>query len=179
MAQPPVSQTGSVQPHSTTAKVMHWGFGLLFVYALTKQLDDLEELEDFGLLQYEMVFAAVFLLLLLARFVYMQLTRPTALPASAPRRFRRLARAVHLSMYAGLALTALTGLAIGGLYWNGTRHSSTMDLLLVVHEIVIQLSLGLVVGHAVAALYHRRQRDGLWDSMVPFWKESTGPNSSD
>lgn len=179
MSQISAPDTDSVRPHSTVAKAVHWGFGALFVYALAKQLDDVEDLEDLGLLQYEMVFAAVFLLLLLARFVYMQRTGPTALPPSTPRRSMRLARSVHLAMYAGLALTAGTGLVIGGLYWNGTKHGTGMDILLVLHEIAIQLSLVLVVGHAVAALYHRRQRDGLWDSMVPFWKEPAAQDIND
>ena len=52
---------------------------------LAKQLDDVEELEDFGLLQNEMIFASVFLIVLLARFAYMRATRPTALPSSRTR----------------------------------------------------------------------------------------------
>lgn len=68
----------AVSPHSFTAKVIHWGFIGVFAYALSKQLDELEELEDFSLLHYEMAFAAVFLGLLIARFVFMHPTRPTA-----------------------------------------------------------------------------------------------------
>ena len=40
-----------ITPHSRTAKILHWGFILVFAYGLAKQLDDVEELEDFGLLQ--------------------------------------------------------------------------------------------------------------------------------
>ena len=50
-----------ITPHSRTAKILHWGFILVFAYGLAKQLDDVEELEDFGLLQNEMIFARSFL----------------------------------------------------------------------------------------------------------------------
>ena len=47
-----------VSPHSFAAKAMHWGFIGVFVFAVTKQLDEVVELEDFSLLQYEMAFAS-------------------------------------------------------------------------------------------------------------------------
>ena len=56
-----------VQPHSLAAKSLPWGFIVVFLYALSKQLDEVEELEAPGLLQYEMAFAVVFLLLVGAR----------------------------------------------------------------------------------------------------------------
>ena len=80
--------------------VMHWGFLAFFLYALSKQLDEVEELEDSDLLNSEMVFATVFLIVVVGRFLYMQFTRPTALPIETPPKQRLLARAVHLGMYA-------------------------------------------------------------------------------
>ena len=144
----------------------------MFVYALFKQLDEVEELEDLSLLHYEMVFASFFLILLLARFVYMQRTRPTVLPTDAPQTTRLSARAVHLAMYCSLALVAITGLGIGGLYWNGTKAGTAMETLLLVHEICVISSYWLIAGHVAAALYHRSKKDGIWDAMVPVWKES-------
>ena len=35
--------------HSLAAKSFHWGFIVLFVFALSKQIDELEELEDAAL----------------------------------------------------------------------------------------------------------------------------------
>ncbi|HJP26981.1 MAG TPA: hypothetical protein QF550_06610, partial [Arenicellales bacterium] len=53
---------------SSIAKFMHWGFVLLFIYGLLKQhYDDLNQLEDNALLQFEVIFATVFVLLLLIR----------------------------------------------------------------------------------------------------------------
>lgn len=160
-----------VRPHSRVAKILHWGFIGVFLFALTKQLDEVEELEDFGLLQYEMIFASIFLVILVARFVFMQMTGPSAMPERTPVRQRWLARTVHLGMYAGLALIPLSGLWIGGLYGTGIKHGFWMDAALLVHEIAVNTTYTLIVLHIAAAVLHRRQGDGIWNSMVPIWKE--------
>ena len=100
------------QNYSTTSKLFHWGFIGVFAYAITKQIDELDELEDFSLLQNEMIFASVFLALLFARFLYMRLTRPTVLPSDTPRIEMLMAQSVHLGMYTSLAMIAVTGLVI-------------------------------------------------------------------
>ena len=163
--------TEPAQPHGRAAKIFHWGFLGLFIFALTKQLDEVEELEDFALLQYELVFASIFLAVLALRFFYMQLTRPTALSESTPTNTKRLARAVHLAMYAAIASIALSGLWIGGLYWNGIKSGTWMDAALIWHEIAVISTYWLIAGHVGAAIYHRRQADGIWNAMVPFWRE--------
>ena len=155
-------------PHSLTARVFHWGFIGVFAYALTKQLDEVEELEDLSLLQSEMVFASIFLILLIARFLYMRSTRPTALPVDTPRLEKLLARAGHLAMYASLSLIPVTGLVIGGLYWSGIKSGGAMDIALLLHEIAVNTSYFLIAGHVAAAIYHRRKRDGIWSAMVNF-----------
>ena len=160
-----------VQPHSLAAKSLHWGFIVVFLYALSKQLDEVEELEAPGLLQYEMAFAVVFLLLVGARFAFMGSSRPTALPDGTPKRERLLARACHLGMYVSLALIPMSGLCIGGLYWSGVKQGAAMDASLLVHEIAVNTLYTLIVIHVAAALYHRYQGDGVWDAMVPVWRE--------
>lgn len=172
IAASPTTAARVVVPHSPMAKIMHWGFALFFVYALTKQLDAVEQLEDVALLRYEMVFAALLLALLLARFIFMRTTRPTALPQATPARTKRWANVVHLAMYASVALIALSGLGIGGLYWSGIKTGPAMHSALVVHEIAVHASYILIMGHVAAAAWHRRQGDGIWNAMVPLWKES-------
>jgi len=157
--------------HSLAAKTFHWGFILLFVYALTKQLDELEELEDAALLQFEMVFASIFLSVVVVRFLFMRFTQPSVLPADAPMNVRRLAALGHLGMYAGIAGIAASGLAIGTLYGAGTKSGFAIEAFLLMHEICVNGTYTLIVLHIAAALYHRRLRDGIWDAMVPFWKE--------
>ena len=165
-----LAANSTVRPHSRTAKVMHWGFIGIFIYALTKQLDEVEELEDFALLQYEMVFATVFLLLLGVRFIYMRFTRPTALPADTPRAVSLAAKCCHIGMYLSLSLIAITGLVIGSLYGSGTKSGAAMEVTLVLHEIAVNSSFILIAIHICAAIYHRRKSDGIWNSMVPVLK---------
>ena len=142
---PSVEQTEAQQQtigsHSPIAVVLHWGFIGVFAYALTKQIDELDELEDFSLLQNEMIFAAVFLALLFARFLYMRLTRPTVLPSDTPRMEMLMAQSVHLGMYASLAMIAVTGLVIGGMYWSGIKDGTGMHVALVAHEFFVQSKL--------------------------------------
>lgn len=158
--------------HGPVARWLHWGFILLFVYGLSKQLDELEELEAPGLLEQEMLFAGVFLLVVIARFLYMRFTVPSVVPSDAPLYQRRLASAVHLGMYAGLVAIPASGLWIGALYGDGVREGAMMEAALLLHEIAVNGTYTLSVGHVAAALYHRRLRDGIWDAMVPFWRES-------
>ena len=42
-----------------------------------------------------------------------------------------------------------------------------MDIALIVHEIAVHGSYLLIAGHVSAALWHRNQRDGIWNAMVP------------
>lgn len=163
-----------VGSHTMTAKIIHWGFLGVFIYAISKQVDEVEELENFALLQEEMIFAIVFLLLLLARFIYMHSTVPTLLPSDTPRRIMLLAQTVHLGMYVSLAMIAVSGLMIGGLYWSGIKEGTLMASVLILHEIVFWTSINLIGLHVAGAIYHRRQRDGVWNAMVPGRAEEVG-----
>ncbi|EET47161.1 cytochrome b [Thalassobium sp. R2A62] len=158
--------------HGLIARVFHWGFIVVFVYALLKQLDAIEQLQDPDLLRFEMVFAMGFLALLAVRFTYMRITMPTALPASTSPRLKVLARAGHLAMYLSLATMAISGLAIGAIYSSGSPEGAGMRIAMFFHEnaiLVAYLSIGL---HIAAAVFHRLKGDGIWSSMVPIWKET-------
>ena len=51
--------------HTLLGKVLH-GFVLLYAYGIVKQIDDLEQLNDAALLVFEVVFASVSLILVVA-----------------------------------------------------------------------------------------------------------------
>lgn len=101
------------------------------------------------------------LVLLIARFSYMRLTKPTVLAESAPRRIRIASQAVHLGMYLCLAMIPITGLGIGGLYWDCVRSGSLMEGLLLAHEIFVNTGFLLIFAHVAAAFYLRRLGDGV------------------
>ena len=158
---------------SSIAKFMHWGFVLLFIYGLLKQIDELNQLEDKALLQFEIIFATVFVLLLLIRFIYMKTTQKSSLPDSTPKSQLLAARVVHYGMYACLALIPLTGLLIGLLFWLGFEDGFLINTVVEVHEFSVSVIYWLIGLHILAAIFHRLKNDGVWSSMVPFLKEKS------
>ena len=157
--------------YSFIAKFWHWGFVLLFIYGVAKQVDEIEQLEDKFFFQFEIVFALLFLLLLVIRFVYMSKTQETSLPDDTSKIQKIAARIVHLGMYTTLAGTAITGLLIGLFYWLGFKEGFFIDFLTAIHSLIVNALYWLIAIHIVAAVYHRLKKDGVWSSMVPFLKE--------
>ena len=158
---------------SSIAKFMHWGFVLLFIYGVLKQIEELNQLEDKALLQFEVIFATVFVLLLLIRFIYMKTTQKSSLPESTPKSQLLAARVVHYGMYACLALIPLTGLLIGLLFWLGFEDGFLINTVVEVHEFSVSVIYWLIGLHILAATFHRLKNDGVWSSMVPFLKEKS------
>jgi len=157
--------------YSFFAKFWHWGFVLLFVYGVAKQVDDIKQLEDKFFFQFEIIFALLFLFLLVIRFVYMNKTQETSLPDDTSKFQKIAARSVHLGMYITLAGTALTGLLIGLFYWLDFKDGLLIDLLTSIHSFIVNALYCLIGIHIIAAVYHRLKKDGVWSSMVPFFRE--------
>ena len=156
--------------YSFFAKFWHWGFVLLFIYGVTKQVNEIEQLEDKLFFQFEIIFAVIFLFLLAIRFVYMSKTQETSLPDDTSKIQKIAARTVHLGMYSTLAGTAITLFLIGLFYWLGFKDGLLIDLLTAIHSFVVNALYWLIGIHIVAAVYHRIKKDGVWSSMVPFLK---------
>ena len=157
--------------YSFVAKFFHWGFILLFGYGIFKQIDELEQLADVSLLRFEMTFAAVFLLLLAIRFIYMKKTQTSSLPDTTSQTQKYAAKIVHYGMYLCLASIAVSGISIGFLYWLGFNGGIIIEGVINVHEFSFTAIYFLIFIHVCAAIYHRFLQDGVWNSMVPFWKE--------
>ena len=160
-----------VRSYSLLAKSMHWAFIVIFAYAVINQVDEVEELENFTLLMKEVLFAILFLTLLLYRFIYMRSVKAAMPQLDMPKNVILLARIVHLGMYVSLALIAITGLIIGGLYYFGVKEGFVMEAILLAHEIFFWTSVNLMGLHIAGAIYHRLQGDGVWSAMVPILKE--------
>ena len=163
MTQRPMSKN-----HTFVGKVFHWGFLLLYAYGIFKQIDDLSQLEDNGLLVFEIIFASVFLLLVIFRYTYMRRFE-TFQGSTVPvhRYHKRFARTMHVAMYLCLALLPLTGLAIAALYTQGLDSGLAMDAAIGLHGFSADLSYALIAIHVLAALYSRVKGEGVWTSMVP------------
>ena len=153
------------------ALLLHWGFVALFIYGVIKQVEDVSQLEDAALLRFEMLFATVFLVLLAARFAFMKRRHVSALPANTPVWQQWAANLVHHGMYASLAAIALSGMVVGLFYGTGFTSGWLLEAAMELHGLTVLLAYWLVGIHVAAALYHRWLKDGVWNAMVPVWKE--------
>jgi len=161
--------------HTLLARSIHWGFIGLYVYGLSKQLDDLEDLEEPGLLEFEVAFAVLFLAVVVARYLYMR-RFATFLGARTPPSpmHRCFARLVHLAMYGCLAMLPFSGLMIAGLYSAGFEDGLLQGFALGLHESCASLSYALIGLHVTAAILSRLKGQGVWSAMVPIWREAPG-----
>ena len=161
-------------------KVFHWAFVLLYAYGIFKQIDDLSQLEDTALLQFEIIFASVFLLLVVVRYGYMrrfETFQGSVVPVH--RYHKRFARLMHIAMYLCLVLLPVTGLVIAWLYTQGIGEEAlAMDMAIGLHGFSADLSYVLIAVHVIAALYSRIKGEGVWTSMVPVFTES-GPSTNE
>ena len=168
------------RPHTRLAKIIHWSFVGLYLYGIVKQVDDLSSLEDSKLLWFEVGFATLFLIIVLARYFYMRRFE-TLQGATVPVHIvhKRFARAVHISMYLCLIMLPLTGLMIAGLYTQGYRDATpdesqtVMDIVLDLHGAAADFSYLLIILHISAAVYSRIKGEGVWSSMVPVLNKET------
>ena len=155
------------QSYTLTAKIFHWSFVIIFAYGISKQINNINQLEDLALLKFEIAFALLFILFLVARFVYMKRTQKSSLPPDTPMVQRALAKTVHYGMYFGMISIALSGLVIGCLYWLGLKSGIILETIIGWHEVSVSIVYWLVGLHLIGAIYHRFKNDGVWESMTP------------
>jgi cytochrome b561 len=161
--------------HTITSKFIHWTSTVLYAYGIFKQVGDLEELEDTSLLNFEIAFAIVFLVIVLIRYSYMKGT-PTLLGAHEEMRKGHLfiAKTVHRLVYFSLIMLPTTGLLIAAILSFDT---GGMGIAIGLHEFSATLSYLVIAIHIGASLYSRLKGEGIWDAMVPAWKETGKVNS--
>jgi len=157
--------------YSKFAKLLHWGFVILFVYGVAKQVDNINQLEDIAFFRFEIYFTLIFLFLLFIRFIYMKKTQRSSIPDDTPRVQKMAAKFVHNGMYILLAATVFSGLLIGLIFSLNLKNTLVINITIRIHEIVINLLYFLILIHVIAAIYHRLKKDGVWNSMVPFLRE--------
>ena len=161
--------------HTLLARSIHWSFIVLYLYGLSKQIGELDELQDNGLLLFEILFATVFLVIVILRYSYMSRFK-TFLGAREPVHIVHyyLARSLHKAMYVVFILLPLSGLLIAALYTKGYRSEDEllMEAALGLHSFAAQASAALILAHIGAAVYSRIKGEGVWSSMVPILKEN-------
>jgi cytochrome b561 len=161
--------------HTLLARSIHWSFIVLYLYGLSKQIGELDELQDNGLLLFEILFATVFLVIVILRYSYMSRFK-TFLGAREPVHIVHyyLARSLHKAMYVVFILLPLSGLLIAALYTKGYQSEDEllMEAALGLHSLAAQASAVLILVHIGAAVYSRIKGEGVWSSMVPILKEN-------
>ena len=158
-----------MKSHTPLAKFIHWSFSILYAYGIFKQVGDLSELEDPALLNFEILFAVVFLVIVFIRYFYMKDTE-TLLGANIEIRKGHLfiAKSVHTLVYFTLVMLPLTGLLIAGLFSIG---GGGIELAIGLHEFSAFLSYALIAVHVGASFYSKLKGEGIWNAMTPVWKE--------
>ena len=158
-----------MQTHTKLAKTIHWTFSILYAYGIFKQVENLEELEDASLLNFEIVFAVTFLIIVMLRFFYMKDAK-TLLGAHDEMHKGHLfiAKATHRLVYFSLIMLPTTGLLIAGIFNAGIPG---MGIAIALHEFSAFLSYVTIGIHVAASLYSRFKGEGIWNAMVPIWQE--------
>jgi cytochrome b561 len=156
--------------HTFLAKTIHWTFSILYAYGIFKQVDDLDELEDPALLNFEIIFAVAFLIFVFIRYFYMKDTK-TLLGAhyEVHKGHLFIAKATHRIVYFSLIMLPTTGLLIAGVFNSGIPG---MRIAIALHEFAAFLSYITIGIHVAASLYSRFKGEGIWNAMVPVWQES-------
>ena len=162
--------------HTPLAKFIHWTFTILYAYGIFKQVEDLEELDNVALLNFEIFFAVVFLIIVLLRFFYMKDVK-TLLSANEEMHKGHLfiAKLTHRLVYFSLIMLPTTGLLIAGIL---AADIPGMQVAIAVHELSAFLSYVTIAIHVGASLYSRFKGEGVWNGMVPLWKETGKRDSS-
>lgn len=159
-----------INSHTPLAKFIHWTFTVLYVYGIFKQVENLEELENVALLNFEIFFAIVFLIIVLLRYFYMKDVK-TLLGAHDEMHKGHLfiAKVTHRLVYFSLIMLPTTGLLIAGML---ALDLPGMEIAIGLHEFSAFLSYVTIALHVGASLYSRYKGEGVWNAMVPVWKET-------
>ena len=86
-----------------------------------------------------------------------------------------IAKTVHRLVYFSLIMLPTTGLLIAGLFNLGM---GGVEVAVLLHEFSAFLSYVVIALHVGASLYSRFKGEGLWNAMVPIWKETEKNNSN-
>ena len=162
--------------HTPLAKFIHWTFTILYAYGIFKQVEDLEELDNVALLNFDIFFAIVFLIIVLLRYFYMKDVK-TLLGAHEEMHKGHLfiAKATHRLVYFSLIMLPTTGLLIAAILAAGIPG---MQVAIAIHEFSAFLSYVTIAIHVGASFYSRFKGEGVWNGMVPVWKETGKRDSS-
>ncbi len=158
----------TAEPHGFVTKGIHWVSAVLLGYGYFKGLDNVAQLADPALLQFEVVFALGLGALFLFRLFWTKrVAGATRLPSDAPKWEQLASRAVHWGLCASVFAIVLTGLGIALGVSVPVLGGMFTAVMIGVHEVALIVLPGLLLSHVAGALWHKVVRkDGVMESMT-------------
>jgi len=140
----------------------------LLGYGYFKGLDNVNELADPALLQFEVIFAVVLGLLFAIRLLWTKMIGgATRLPDDAPKWEHAASRIVHYGLYGAVFTIVGSGLAIAYGYTSAVLGRFFVNMMIGVHEVSLTVLPILILTHIAGALWHKLiRRDGVMESMT-------------
>lgn len=160
--------TTQAETHGFVTKGIHWLSAGLLGYGYLKGLDDVSQLADPALLQFEVTFALVLGTLFLFRLFWThRIAGPTRLPKSAPKWEQMASRAFHIGLYASVFGIVGSGLLIALGYATPFLGGPFLTTMIGLHEFALAAMPLLLLAHIAGALWHKAvRRDGVLESMT-------------
>lgn len=160
--------TPPVKPHGFVTRGIHWLSALMIGYGYFKGLENVNQLADPALLQFEVLFALALSLLFALRLVWTKkIAGTTRLPDAAPRWEHAASRAVHYGLYGSVFAVVGSGLAIAYAYTTPMLGGLFLDAMIFAHEAALTILPLLILTHIAGALWHKvMRRDGVMESMT-------------
>ncbi|MBT8459332.1 MAG: hypothetical protein HKP37_03080 [Boseongicola sp.] len=158
----------TAKPHGFVTRGIHWISILLIGYGYLKGLDNVDQLADPALWQFEVVFASGMGLFFLFRLFWTQMVAgATRLPQAAPKWEHAASRTVHYGLYGSVFTIVGSGLAIAFAYRSAVLGDWFINATIAIHEAALAVLPVLIATHVAGALWHKViRRDGVLESMT-------------
>ena len=163
-----MAMTTKAKPHGFVTKSMHWLSAGLIGYGYLKGLDNVSQLADPALFQFEITFALSLGVLFLARLFWTKgVAGSTRLPQDAPGWEHLASRSVHIGLYASVFAIVLSGLGIALGYAAPMLGGLFLTAMIGLHELSLTVMPLLLLAHIAGALWHKFiRRDDVLESMT-------------
>jgi len=160
--------THTARPHGFVTRTLHWVAAGMVGFGYLKGLDDVSQLADPALFQFEVIFALALGALFLVRLFWTkQVAGATRLPQDAPKWEHFASRAVHAGLFASLFAIVLSGLGIALGYATPVLGGLFLSAMIGLHEVALTALPLLLVTHIAGALWHKIvRRDAVLESMT-------------
>ncbi len=160
--------TTTAKPHGFVTRGIHWLSAGLLGYGYLKGLENVNQLADPALLQFEVMFALALGALFVVRLIWTKgVAGATRLPAEAPRWEHVASRAVHWGLYAGVFGIVLSGLGIALGYSVPFLSGLFLSAMIGLHEFALAALPVMLLAHIAGALWHKVvRRDRVLESMT-------------